>query len=66
MDVHHYHLKIHYHIYLKILNKIKIKEHISSELQLLFLNGNQLEDNKTNKDYNIQNMSTLPLVLKNK
>ena len=49
MDVHHYHLKIHYHIYLKILNKIKIKDHISSELQLLFLNGNQHEDNKTKK-----------------
>ena len=37
---------------------------IPSELQLLFFNGNQLEDSKTLKDYNIPNMSTLHFALK--
>ena len=49
-----------------IKNKIKIQEGISSELQLLFYNGKQLEDSRTLKYYNIKNMSTLHLVLKKK
>jgi len=49
-----------------IKNKIKIKENIPSELQLLFFNEQQLEDDKTLKYYNIGNLSTLHLVLKNK
>ena len=49
-----------------IKNKIKIKENIPSELQLLFFNEQQLEDDKTLKYYNIENLSTLHLVLKNK
>ena len=48
-----------------IKNRIKLKESIPPELQLLFFNKKQLEDSKTLKDYNIQNMSTLHLVLKN-
>ena len=47
-----------------IKNRIKLKEGIPPELQLLFFNKKQLEDSKTVKDYNIQNMSTLHLVLK--
>ena len=47
-----------------IKNKIKIKENIPSELQLLFFNGQKLEDDKTFKYYNIENLSTLHLVLK--
>jgi len=49
-----------------IKNKIKIKEDIPSELQILFLNGKELEDNRTLKYYNIPNKSTLHLVLKKK
>ena len=49
-----------------IKNKIEIKENIPSELQLLFFNGQQLEDDKTLKYYNIENLSTLHLVLKKK
>jgi len=49
-----------------IKNNIKLKEGIPSELQLLFFNGQQLEDNRTLKYYNIQNRSTLHLVLKKK
>ena len=49
-----------------IKSKIKIKENIPSELQLLFFNEQQLEDNKTLKYYNIENLSTLHLVLKKK
>ena len=49
-----------------IKNKIKIKENIPSELQLLFFNEQQLEDDKTLKYYNIENLSTLHLVLKKK
>ena len=49
-----------------IKNKIKFKEGIPPELQLLFFNGKQLEDNKTLKDYNIKNKSILLLVLKKK
>ena len=47
-----------------IKNRIKDKEGIPSELQLLYFNKKQLEDNKTLKDYKIKNMSTLHLVLK--
>ena len=49
-----------------IKNKIKINEDIPPELQLLFFNRKQLEDSRTLKDYNIQNMSTLHLALKKK
>ena len=49
-----------------IKNKIKFKEGIPIELQLLFFNDKPLEDNKTLKYYNIQNMSTLHLALKKK
>ena len=50
-----------------IKNIIKLKEGIPFELQLLFANGKQLDDdNKTLKDYNIQNMSTLHLAIKKK
>jgi len=42
-----------------IKNKIKIKEDILPELQLLFYKGQQFEDSKTLKDFNIQNMSTV-------
>ena len=49
-----------------IKNKIKIKENIPSELQLLFFNDQQLEDSKTLKNYNIENLSTLHLVIKKK
>ena len=49
-----------------IKNKINKKENIPSELQLLFFNGQQLQDDKTLKYYNIENLSTLHLVLKNK
>ena len=49
-----------------IKNKIKINEDIPPELQLLFFNRKQLEDSKTLKYYNIQNMSTLHLALKKK
>ena len=49
-----------------IKNKIKIKEGIPPELQLLFLNEKQLEDSKTLRDYNIQNLSTLHLAIKKK
>ena len=49
-----------------IKNKIKIKEGIPSEQQLLFFNGNKIEDNRNLKDYNIKNMSTLHLALKKK
>ena len=49
-----------------IKNKIKIKEGIPSELQLLFLNKKELEDNRTLKYYNIPNKSILHLVLKKK
>jgi len=49
-----------------IKNKINTNLGIPPELQLLFLNGNQLEDNKTLKDYNIQNNTILHLVLKKK
>ena len=47
-----------------IKNKIEFKEGIQSELQLLFFNGQQLEDNRTLKYYNIPNFSILYLVLK--
>ena len=49
-----------------IKNKIKIKENIPSELQLLFFNGQQLEDCKTLKNYNIGNLSNLHLAIKKK
>ena len=49
-----------------IKNKIKIKENIPSELQLLFFNVQQLEDYKTLKYYNIENLSTLYLAIKKK
>ena len=49
-----------------IKKKIKIKEGIPSELQLLFFNGQPLEDNKTLNDYNIQNKSNLHLAFKKK
>ena len=48
-----------------IKNSIKIKKGIPLDLQILFFNEQQLEDSKTLKDYNIQNMSTLHLVLIN-
>ena len=47
-----------------IKNKIKIKENIKPDLQLLFFNEKQLENKKTLRDYNIQKMSTLYLVIK--
>ena len=49
---------------LNIKNRIKDIEGIPPELQLLFYNKKQLEDSKTLGDYNIQNKSTLHLVLK--
>ena len=49
-----------------IKNKIKIKENIPSELQLLFFKKQQLEDSKTLRDYNIENLSTLHLAIKKK
>jgi len=49
-----------------IKNRIKIKEGIPPELQILFFNGRILEDSKTLKDYNIKNMSTLHLAIKKK
>jgi len=47
-------------------NKIKIKEGIPSELQLLYFSGKELEDNRTLKYYNIPNKSNFHLALKNK
>jgi len=38
-----------------IKNKIKIREDIPPELLIFFLNGQQLEDSKALKYYNIQN-----------
>ena len=49
-----------------IKNKIESNQGIPLDLQLLFFKGKQLENQKTLKDYNIQNMSTLHLVLKKK
>ena len=47
-----------------IKNRIKDKEGIPPELQILLLNNKQLEDNKFLKDYNIKKNTTLHLVLK--
>ena len=57
-----------YYLYNNTIKNIKnkIKENIPSELQLLFFNEQQLEDDKTLKYYNIENLSTLHLVLKKK
>ena len=49
-----------------IKNKIKIKENIPTESQLLFSKEQQLEDSKTLKNYNIENLSTLHLAIKKK
>jgi len=49
-----------------IKNRIKNKEGIPTELQILFYNEKQLEDSKTLEDYKIQNMSILHLALKKK
>jgi len=47
-----------------IKNKIKIKEGIPSELQLLFLNKKELENNRTLKYYNFQINQLFILFLK--
>ena len=46
-----------------IKNKIKIKENIPTELQLLFFNDQQLEDSKTLRDYNILKFYHLEVVV---
>ena len=57
-----------YYLYDNTIQNIKNKnrEDILSKLQILFLNGLELEDNRTLKEYNIQNISTLHLALKKK
>ena len=42
-----------------IKNKIKIREDIPPELLIFFLNGQQLEDSKALKYYNIQNKNNM-------
>ena len=49
----------------KIKYRIKDKKGIPPEQQSLFLKQKLLEDNKTLKEYNIQKMSTLNLLIKN-
>ena len=51
---------------LNIKNRIKEKEGIPPEEQVLFLKKEKLEDNKALKDYNIKKSTTLHLVLKKK
>jgi hypothetical protein len=50
---------------LDIKNRIREKEGIPPELQMLFLKNKQLEDNKSLNYYKINKNATLHLVIKN-